>query len=79
MRVCLDCTEEFFQGKTCPTCGSTNIISERAEKEMYMRIGPVKKFKCPRCGFYVERNEEITCCPNCKWNVKVMKQLKDVL
>ena len=79
MRACLDCNEEFFQGKKCPACGNTNIISEKSEKEIYMRTGVVRKYKCPKCGFYIEREEKITSCPNCKWNVKVTKQIKDVL
>ena len=76
MQVCINCTEEFFRGNRCPTCGGTNITTARAEREMYMKTKS-KVFKCPKCSFSTESEEKVTCCPNCKWNVNVMKQLKD--
>ena len=79
MQICINCTEEFYKGDTCPTCGSKDIVTERAEKNMYMKTKPTKKFKCKKCGYTTLTEEKITCCPKCKWNVGVVGQfVKDL-
>lgn len=75
MKCCLNCNCEFHKGEVCPDCKGTNIVLERAEKEMYFKsVG--RYFKCKACGFTGCSDEKILSCPICHNNANVIKMFK---